>query len=315
MPPQGIQLKERSEILTFDEIERVTKIFATMGVNKIRLTGGEPLVRKDLPNLIHKLANIPGIQTLGMTTNGILLKSFAPELKSAGLTHLNISLDSLRPLRFKKITLRNNFNDVISGVDAALAIGFSPLKLNVVVMGGVNDDELLDFVEFVKDKPINVRFIEYMPFKFNQWNQAKFVPFQQMTETVSKKYDLKTIESSDENSVSKDYCLPEADPPLAEINGRRLDSSRFMGTVSFITSMSDHFCGSCNRIRLTVDGSIKSCLFHPAEINLRSALRINASDDAIAEMIYSAISAKPYGHPSAEELVTIENRSMIQIGG
>lgn len=298
MPPTGIQMKDRSEILTFDEIERIVRLVVKLGVNKIRLTGGEPLVRKDLPKLIQKLAKIPGIQTLGMTTNGVLLKSFAHQLKQAGLTNLNISLDSLRPSRFEMISDHQHLNDVIDGIFTSLDAGFQPLKLNVVVMGGINDDELLDFVEFVRDKPINIRFIEYMPFKFNRWNHAKFVSYQQMVEKISERFELQTLKSQDKNSVAKDFWI-----------------DGFFGTVSFITSMSDHFCGTCNRIRLTADGSIKTCLFHPAEINLRSALRINASDDAIAEMIYSAISAKPYGHPSAEELVTIENRSMIQIGG
>ncbi len=297
-PADGFQLKNRNEILSFDEIERVTKIFASMGVNKIRITGGEPLVRKDLPKLIQRLANIPQIQTIGLTTNGVLLKSFAHQLKQVGVTNLNISLDSLRSLRFEEISNRNHFNDVIDGIYASLDAGFQPLKLNVVVMGGVNDDELLDFVEFVRDKPINVRFIEYMPFKFNQWNRAKFVSFLQMMETISERFDLQPFKSHDENSVAKDF---------------RIDSS--VGTVSFITSMSEHFCGTCNRIRLTADGSIKSCLFHPAEINLRSSLRENTSDEIIAGMIHSAITAKPFGHPSVEELVTIDNRSMIQIGG
>lgn len=298
MPPGGIRLEKRSEILTFDEIERVAKIFAAMGVNKIRLTGGEPLVRKDLPKLIQRLASIPGIQTIGMTTNGVLLKSFAHQSKQTGLTHLNVSLDSLCPSRFEKISGRQHFNDVIDGINASLDAGFQPLKLNVVVMGGVNDDELLDFVEFVKDKPINVRLIEYMPFKFNQWNQAKFVSFQQMKEAISERFELRPLKTQDENSVSKDFW----------ING-------FMGTVSFITSMSDHFCGSCNRIRLTADGSIKSCLFQPAEVNLRSALRCGESDEVIEEMIRSAVLQKQYEHPVSEELVNIENRSMIQIGG
>lgn len=298
MPPQGIQLKTRNEILTFDEIERVAKLFAGMGVNKIRLTGGEPLVRKDLPKLVNLLADIQGIQTLGMTTNGVLLKSFAHQLKQAGVTNLNISLDTLRPSRFELISGRRHFNDVMDGIYASLDAGFQPLKLNVVVMGGINDDELIDFVEFVKDKPINVRFIEYMPFKFNQWNQAKFVSFQQMINLLSTKYELKPVQSNNEHSVTKDFL----------ING-------FMEPISFITSMSDHFCGTCNRVRLTADGSIKSCLFHPAEVNLRSALRDGSSDEIIAEKIQSAIISKPFGHPEAEELVKIENRSMIQIGG
>ena len=298
MPPYGIHLKERIEILTFDEIERVVKIFASMGINKIRITGGEPLVRKDLPKLIERLANISGIQIIGMTTNGVLLKSYASELKSAGLTHINISLDTLHPLRFEMISGRQHFNDVMNGIHASLDAGFQPLKLNVVVMGGVNDDELLDFVEFVKDKPINVRFIEYMPFKFNQWNHAQFVSFQQMFKSISEKYQLRPSEPLDKNSVSKDFLI-----------------DGIMGKISFITSMSDHFCGTCNRIRLTADGSIKSCLFHPAEVNLRSALRGEDSDEVIEKLILSAVLQKQYEHPGTEDLLRMENRSMIQIGG
>ncbi len=298
MPPAGIELKERNEILTFSEIERLAKIFAYMGVNKIRLTGGEPLVRKDVPKLIERLANIPGIQTIGMTTNGVLLKSFAHQLKQSGLTNLNISLDSLCPPQFEMISGKQHFDDVIDGIYSSLEAGFQPLKLNVVIMGGVNDDEILDFVEFVRNKPINVRFIEYMPFKFNQWNQAKFISFRQMMEMISEKYELQPIISIDQNSVAKDYW----------ING-------FMGTVSFITSMSDHFCGTCNRIRLMADGSVKSCLFHPAEVNLRSALRSGDSDEVIEDMIRSAVLQKQFEHQAAEELINIENRSMIQIGG
>ncbi|MBI4811508.1 MAG: GTP 3',8-cyclase MoaA [Ignavibacteriales bacterium] len=298
MPHGGIQLKKRSEMLTFDEIEQLSRLFASMGINKIRLTGGEPLVRKDLPELVQRLANIPGIRTLGMTTNGVLLKSFAHQLKQARLTNLNISLDTLRPSRFEMISGKQHFNDVIDGIYAALDAGIQLLKLNVVVMGGINDDELLDFVEFVQDKPINIRFIEYMPFKFNQWNHAKFVSFRRMMETISEKYKLEPVQSTDEHYVAKDYWI-----------------SGLLGKISFITSISDHFCGTCNRIRLTADGSIKSCLFHSAEINLRSALRNGTPDDVISEMIQSAITAKPFGHPAAEELAQIENRSMIQIGG
>lgn len=299
MPSQGIEMKSRDKMLTFDEIKRVAEIFAALGITKIRLTGGEPLVRKDLPRLVESISNIPGIDTISMTTNGVLLKNFAPQLKESGLTHLNVSLDTLRLSRFVQIALRQNYYDVIAGINAALDAGFQPLKLNTVIIGGVNDDELHDFVEFVRDKPINIRFIEYMPFKFNQWNQGKLISFQQMKEKIEERYNLIPLEKSlNENSVSKDF----------KIQG-------FAGSVSFITSMSDHFCGTCNRIRLTADGSIKSCLFHPAEVNLKSALRSNSSDDVISEMIQSAISVKPYGHPKAEDLIAIENRSMIQIGG
>jgi len=307
MPPQGIRLKERSEILTFDEIERLAKLFSLMGITKIRLTGGEPLVRKDLPVLVEQISKVPGIGTLGMTTNGVLLENFAHQLKASGLTHLNISLDTLRPSRFEQLTLRQNYHDVIAGINSALDAGFRTLKLNTVIIGGVNDDELPDFVDFVRDKPVNIRFIEYMPFKSNQWNRGKLISFRQMKDKIEERYDLIPLEKS-QNGVSKDF----------RIEG-------FIGTVGFITSMSDQFCGTCNRIRLTADGSIKSCLFHPAEINLRSMLRDNSSDKTISEMIQFAISAKPYSHPNAEELMSIcakgesafggENRSMMQIGG
>ncbi len=297
MPPQGIKLKERSEILSFDEIERAVKIFSSMGINKIRITGGEPLVRKDLPRLIQRLAIISGIETVGVTTNGVLLKSFAAQLRQAGVTNLNFSLDSLHQSRFEEISGQNYFNDVINGIEAALVAGFQPLKLNVVVMGGINDDELIDFIEFVRNKPINVRFIEYMPFKFNGWGKAIFVSYQEMIKKIEQRYKLIPLQTNI-SSNTKDYWIDGV-----------------VGTISFITPMSDHFCGTCNRIRLTADGLIKSCLFHPAEINLRSALRNGETDDTIKEMIYSALKQKQYTHPVLEALAGIENQSMAEIGG
>jgi GTP 3',8-cyclase len=299
MPPEGIELRSRDEIMTFDEVERIAKIFVAMGINKIRLTGGEPLIRKSLTDLIARLSQISGVKILSMTTNGVLLSQYARELKSAGLTQLNVSLDTLRRDRFEQIALCQSFDKVMKGIDASLDAKFIPLKLNVVVMRGANDDELLDFVEFVRDRPINVRFIEYMPFKFNQWNHDSFIPCSIMQQQIQERYHL--IPMKDEQkpfAVAKDFTI-----------------DGFLGMVSFITSMSDHFCEGCNRIRLTADGSVKSCLFYSAEINLKSALRGGASDEVLSDMIQCAVVLKPRVHPPLKELATLENQSMIEIGG
>jgi cyclic pyranopterin phosphate synthase len=298
MPPEGIEVKSREQILTFEEIERVVRIFAAMGVTKIRLTGGEPLVRKGLPTLVERLAAIRGITTLAMTTNGVLLHTHAHELRRAGLTRLNVSLDTLQRERFHSIALRSHFGDVLAGIEAALDAGFTPLKLNVVVMGGVNDDELPAFVEFVRDKPINIRFIEYMPFKSNQWNAGTFYSFQEMKNALQERYELIPCASADASDVAKDFRIPG-----------------IVGTVSFITSMSDHFCAGCNRVRLMADGSVKSCLFRAPEVNVRAALRGGAEDDVLAALIQSAVTLKHFEHPPMEELAESGTESMIEIGG
>jgi|LakMenEpi03Aug12_release.lakeMendotaPanAssembly.Ray.scaffolds.fasta_scaffold165728_2 cyclic pyranopterin phosphate synthase len=297
MPHEGITWKKRDQLLTFEEIIRISRVFARMGVDKIRLTGGEPLVRKNMEILIEQLALIEGIKSLAMTTNATLLKPVARQLQSLGLTALNISLDTLRPDRFTEITRREDFHNVMDGIHEALDAGFQSLKLNVVVMGGVNDDEVLDFVEFAKDKELNVRFIEYMPFKDNLWKSDKVVTFQQMRDQIQERYSLYPL-AAEPSAVAKDFGIES-----------------HSGTVSFISSMSDSFCGTCNRLRLTSDGSIKSCLFYPAETSLRDALRSGATDQALEEMILHTLALKPEAHPPAEEIAAAENRAMIEIGG
>ena len=297
MPTEGIKWKEKEEILTFEEIFRLARIFVSVGITKIRITGGEPTVRKDIEKLIAKLRELPGLETLAMTTNGITLKDHAVSLKNAGLSALNISLDTLKQDRYIEIAKRDHLNNVLIGIGAALALGFYPLKLNVVIIGGVNDDEIIDFVNFIKDKPINIRFIEFMPFKHNGWDYKKVFPYAKIKEKIQDHYELIPIKC-EPSAVAKDYCI-----------------EGFRGSVSFITSMSDSFCGSCNRIRLTADGSIKSCLFSLPEVNLRNALRASKSDEIISSMIEYALSLKEEAHPSVDRLATIENQSMIQIGG
>jgi cyclic pyranopterin phosphate synthase len=260
MPSEGIQTKSRDEILTFDEIERVARLFASMGVSKIRLTGGEPLVRKSLTNLVRQLSSIPE--------------------------------------RFEQIALRSHYDEVLSGIEAALEAGFAPIKLNTVVMGGVNADELVDFVEFARTKPIHLRFIEYMPFKSNAWNAATFVPFAQMLTTLREFYELIPLSNDNPSNVAKEFQIPG-----------------MIGTVGFVTSMSDHFCSGCNRIRLMADGSVKSCLFRVPEVSLRSALRGGATDEILAALVRTALVLKPFAHAPVEELAEMGTQSMIEIGG
>lgn len=297
MPHEGIEWKKKEQLLTFEEIIRISRVFARMGIDKIRLTGGEPLVRRNLEVLIEQLALIDGVKTLAMTTNATLLKPLARHLKSIGLTALNISLDTLREERFTEITRRDDFYNVMDGLNEALAVGFDSLKLNMVVMSGINDDEVMDFVDFTRDKALNVRFIEYMPFKDNQWKSDKVVTFQQMREQIQQKYNLYPL-SVEPSAVAKDFGI-----------------QGYQGTVSFISSMSDSFCNTCNRLRLTADGSIKSCLFYPAETSLRDELRRGITDEDLEELILQTLALKPEAHPPAEEIAAENNRAMIEIGG
>lgn len=297
MPPEGLAWKQRDELLSYEEIMRVARVFVSMGIDKIRITGGEPMVRQNLDVLLSQLSGLDGLNTLAMTTNGMLLAPQAKQLKQAGLNAINISLDTLRPERFKQIAKRDGFHAVMAGIEAALSVGFDSLKLNVVIMAGVNEDEILDFVEFTKDKPMNVRFIEYMPFKDNAWSQAGVFPYLAMRQLIESRYALVPI-TPGFGAVAKDFKLP----------GHK-------GTVSFITSMTDSFCGTCNRLRLTSDGQIKSCLFQPAEVNIRDSLRSGLTDFGLETLITSAVLQKQEAHPPMEELLNLENRAMIEIGG
>lgn len=297
MPPEGLNWKSKSEILTYEEIIRIARVFADLGITKIRLTGGEPLVRKDLPVLVEHLSQLKGIETVAMTTNAVLLSQYAKALRAAGLTALNISLDTLQKARFTEITKRDDYDNVIQGINAALEVGFSPLKLNVVVIKGFNDDEIVDIVNWSKDKPINVRFIEYMPFKDNHWQPEGVYSYAEMREQIDKHFTLVPLKM-EHGAVAKDFAIKD-----------------HIGSVSFVTSMTESFCSSCNRLRLTADGSVKSCLFYLPEVSLRDVLRRGITDEDLALMIQSAVFMKPEAHPPMEELATVANRSMIEIGG
>jgi len=297
MPPQGIEWTPRPEILTTDEIVRLGSIFVGLGITKIRLTGGEPLTRRDIGTIATRLGALPGLKTLAMTTNGISLAERAAKLRKAGLGSLTISLDTLRRDRFKEIAKRDQFQAVMDGIDASLAAGYAPLKINVVVMRGVNDDEILDFVGWAKDRPINVRFIEYMPFPDNHWSKGGLMAYAEMRALIERHYTMIPMVGA-ATDVGKDFRLAGHE-----------------GTVGFVTSMTESFCGGCNRLRVTADGNIKSCLFHPAEQSLRDSMRAGEPDSEIERLILQAVDGKQAAHPPMEELMTMKNRNMIEIGG
>jgi cyclic pyranopterin phosphate synthase len=303
MPEDGVDLTPQQRLLTVDEIERIVRLFALAGVNKVRLTGGEPTIRKDLPDIVSRISSIEGIADVGITSNGLVLSRSLKELKESGLSLVNLSLDTLKPNRFETMTRRKGHNRVLSSIDTALELGFDPVKVNVVVMKGVNDDEIPDFVERTRDACINVRFIEYMPFDGNVWSTEKLVSYKEMKDTVEE-YAMKVSGSKlirfDDGygEVAKNYAIPG-----------------FKGTVSFVTSMTSAFCGDCNRLRLMADGNLKVCLFGNNEVSLRDAIREGATDDDLLAVISAAVDRKKAAHAGMNILASLKNRPMVKIGG
>eukprot|EP00892_Ulva_mutabilis_P001496 jgi/Ulvmu1/11347/UM075_0007.1 len=298
MPAEGIDLTPREELLTAAEIGRLARIFVSEGVDKIRLTGGEPTLRKDLQGIAAELGSLPGLKTLAMTSNGVALRRKLPALRTAGLSALNISLDTLQEARFEQLTRRKGAARVLACVEEALAQGFA-VKVNVVVMRGVNDDELADFVELTRHRRLNVRFIEYMPFDDNAWSRHKMYTFREMRGDIEWRFGAKLQRCNDAwGEVAKNFELPG-----------------FAGSVSFVTSMTEHFCAECNRVRLLADGALKVCLFGASEVSLRDAMREGATDEQLRAVISAAIKRKKFAHADMDVLAQTKNRTMIQIGG
>ncbi|XP_067943528.1 molybdenum cofactor biosynthesis protein 1-like isoform X2 [Watersipora subatra] len=300
MPEEGIVLSEQEKLLSTSEILKLSKLFVSEGVDKIRLTGGEPLVRKDILTIIKSLNELKtsGLKTIGLSTNGLTLKRKAAALKEAGLTNINISLDTLIPEKFEFITRRRGHQNVLDGLKAAVAEDFRKVKINCVVMRGLNEEEIGGFVNLAKEMPIDVRFIEYMPFDGNKWSEGKMFPYEEMIEVIQKEHpDLYKL-TDEPNDSAKSYTVPG-----------------FAGTLGFITSMSQHFCGGCNRLRITADGNLKVCLFGNSEVSLRDALRSGYSDEDLLVMIGLAVNRKKKQHAGMKNLVNMKNRPMILIGG
>jgi cyclic pyranopterin phosphate synthase len=296
MPEEGMQWQERSNLLTFEEIERVAKIMVERyGVDGIRLTGGEPLVRARLPLLVEKLAAL-GVD-LAMTTNGVSLPLVAAELKAAGLTRVNISLDSFRRDRFLELTRRDDLDRVLAGVDAALEVGFDPVKINCVVMKGVNDDEVLDFAEYGREKGVVVRFIEFMPLDADEiWNNSLVLTQAEILETLQAEYDLEPIRRSSAPATRWRY-----------VDGK--------GEIGVVATVSESFCETCDRTRITADGQFRSCLFAVEETDIRALLRNGSSNDVIAEALERTVAAKWAGHQINQVHFIRPRRSMSEIGG
>ncbi|PIN05877.1 Molybdenum cofactor biosynthesis pathway protein [Handroanthus impetiginosus] len=298
MPAEGVELAPSPQLLSQNEIVRLANLFVSSGVTKIRLTGGEPTIRKDIEEICLRLSNLSGLKALAMTTNGITLANKLQKLKECGLSLLNISLDTLVPAKFEFMTRRKGHDRVMKSIDAAIELGYSPVKINCVVMRGFNDDEICDFVGLTREKPINVRFIEFMPFDGNVWNVKKLVPYTEMLDIVGKQFtELQRIQ----------------DHPTETAKNFRIEGHE--GTVSFITSMTEHFCAGCNRLRLLADGNFKVCLFGPSEVSLRDPLRRGVDDDGLKEIIGAAIKRKKAAHAGMFDIAKTPNRPMIHIGG
>jgi cyclic pyranopterin phosphate synthase len=296
MPAEGMEWLPRADLLTFEEITRLADIMVRhFGIDAIRLTGGEPTVRAHLPKLVEMLSGL-GVD-LALTTNGATLRLLAEDLAAAGLRRINISCDSLRADRFAEITKRDSLHRVLDGVDAALEAGLSPVKLNVVMMRGVNDDEIIDFATYGRRTGVVVRFIEFMPLDAQgAWTNDQVVTYDEVRRTIDEVYPLEP--------------LARGSAPAERFRYR--DGG---GEIGIIASVTQSFCGSCDRVRLTAEGQFRNCLFANRDYDLRSLLRNGASDDDIAATIAGAVGEKGPGHQINKVHFIRPNRSMSQIGG
>ena len=319
MPPEGVPWRPHEEILRYEEIETVVRAAAELGISKVRLTGGETLVRKDLVDLVAMLARIPGIDDLAMTTNGTLLARYADELKATGLKRVNVSLDTLRPERFRTITRLGKLSDTLEGIAAAKEAGLVPVKINTVVIRGLNDDEVVDLARLTRAPPPrllpppippnfggqrgregwHVRFIEVMPLGDNaDWAGNGYVPMGEVRERIERELgELIPAKLAAGGGPARYYRLPGA-----------------QGTIGFITPISEHFCYQCNRLRLTADGKLRPCLLSDYEIDLRTPLRQGASAEEIKALIIEGIRNKPERHHLSEQVIP-QGRAMSEIGG
>jgi len=290
-----------SEILSYEEILRIAKAAVREGISKIRITGGEPLQRRGMVRLCRMLADIDGIESLAVTTNGILLKELAGPLFETGVRRINVSLDTLKPERFKKITGGDLLYRVLEGIDVSEKVGLSPIKINTVVMRGINDDEIEDLAELTLEKPYHVRFIELMPTQGHSMenHHSLFVPMGEMIDRVKGIGNLQLEAKTKSFGPAKLCSFPGA-----------------AGKVGFIAPLSRHFCGTCNRLRLTADGKLRTCLFSEKEVDIKGSLRKGASMKDLALIIKQAIREKPKSHPLNESSpLNASGRTMRAIGG
>jgi cyclic pyranopterin phosphate synthase len=299
--PESVQFLPRSDLLTFEEIEHVARVAASLGIDKIRLTGGEPLVRRDLPDLVGRLSAIPGILDLGLTTNGILLADLARPLRDAGLQRINVSLDTMDPRKFRELTRRDGWEAVIKGILAAKDAGFDPVKLNAIALKGTTEDDIVPLARFAREHALELRFIEYMPLDSpNAWDRSKVLLADEILDRLSE-------------GIGPLQPAADQDPKAPAIDYDYLDGQ---GRVGLIASVSRPFCSTCNRLRLTADGKLRNCLFALDETDLRLLLRQNeANDEAIARALQASVQGKWEGHEIHSIHFIKPERLMHAIGG
>ncbi len=302
-PKEGVALHGHEDILRYEEMIRVISLAVKMGLIKVRLTGGEPLVRRGFVDFIADLKKIEGLKDISLTTNGILLEQFAQGIFDAGIRRINVSLDSLNPDKYGQITRGGRLEDVLRGIARAEEIGFSPIKINTVAIKGFNDDEALDFARLAQEQPFQVRFIELMPVGKTTLDYGEdYMPGSQLIKIIRQRYALEPVKNKKNRS--------DGPAKIFKIKGGR-------GEIGFINPVSDHFCSTCNRMRLTSDGKLRACLLNEAEVDLKKALRENCSDAELEKLIWDAVLLKPRQH----DIVCTENslrkcsRNMSEIGG
>ena len=301
MPEEGVPWMPHSDVLTYEELISIIEAGAELGISKIRITGGEPLVRLGITDFVRMISQIKGIEDISMTTNGTYLTKYAADLKKAGLNRVNVSLDTLNSDKFKQICRGKNegteLENVLQGIRTAREVGLNPVKINVVVMVGVNDDEIVDFARKTIDEGWHVRFIELMPFTGHNGQTPRGLTAKEIKKRIDPLGKMEPYKHERGNGPAKYYQLSGAE-----------------GTIGFITALSEHFCMSCNRLRLTADGKLRPCLMSEAMIDLREPLRSGISSDKIKDLIKEAVTAKPMGHHLTEGKRP-NDRPFCQVGG
>ncbi len=294
-------LAKKEKILTFEEILTATRVFVSLGIRKVRLTGGEPLLRKDVEELVSQIAQLkPALKDLALTTNGHTFPERASALRAAGLDRVTISLDSLKKKRFKEITGVDRLENVIKSIDVAKSNSLNPVKINVVMVRGVNDDEIIDFARFAREMKVSVRFIEFMPLDSGQdWKREKIVSGEEIRKTIDAKYPLNLKEPNRGSRTAWNYIFDDG----AE------------GEIGIIAPVTQIFCGACSRIRLTADGQIRTCLFSETEYNLRDVIRSASNDQEIAAFLQQVVNEKEFSHRINEKEFVQPSRTMSFIGG
>ena len=299
MPADNVEFMDRSNLLSFEEIQRVAQIVSRMGINRLRLTGGEPLMRKNLPVLIKMLNEVDGIDDIAMTTNAYFLKDQAQSLKDAGLKRLNVSLDALDPEKFRDVNRRDCLQSVLDGLDTARKVGFKSIKINAVAVRNFSETEIMSLIEMGRSDGFEIRFIEFMPLDSDKvWERDKVLFGHEIVNMIKEKYDLVTIDNSLEIGPASEYNFADG-----------------KGKIGIITAVSNPFCDHCNRIRMTADGKLRTCLFSTKETNLKELIRSGATDETIIETLKQAVLVKEPGHKINLDDFERPTRAMHAIGG